>query len=379
MNYSNSITNLYSLIQQNKSNLRPRDGEEREPSKPGYLSQTLIKLLISFSNILKTCDGRDKLCALIQYTSKFYATIQYHAIDLDNTPNNVDPFKKYENLKNVEKSMSQGRKIFRFLKWIEEIKLIYYYIVFKDTSIRNLFKALMNLSSMFYHIFDNLVWGSNVGIWSEYLAAEIKLKNTKNSFSLIRNLIKIVLDFYKFKSLYFINRKNEEEVFEAFEKRVEQFKPEVHNKMLIQHMEVRARLRIKVIEVVHSFLRICMLVYSLKIDPFYSNLHPIFAGFCGMLHSFLSLYKALYDPVDTGKQIGSKVKSENDIKKHNKTKSRRSLEMIISEIDEYQTYERLLDEEYFKDYYLDFNKDYPENPKNLLKYKKKLEQRNTIR
>jgi len=280
--------------------------------------------------------------------------------------NDGDPFLKYDALKNIEKSMSSGRKIFRFLKWMDDIKGIYYYIIFKDTSVRNIFKALMNLSSMFYHLFDNLVWTSNMGVISEYLAGEVKLKNIKNVFSFLRNLIKITIDILKLNSLFVINKKNEEEVQEAFDKKVENFQTHLHKKLLDQAIIVRSKVRGKMIDVVHSFLRICMLIYSLKLEPFYSNLHPIFAGFCGTIHSLISLYKALYDEDNNplnNKFNDSKIKIKTLGKDY---KNKVSLEDIIHEIDE-QPENRILDDNYFDNYYVDFNKDFPIESKNLIK------------
>jgi hypothetical protein len=271
--------------------------------------------------------------------------------------------------------MSGGRKIFRFLSWIEDIKQIYYYIIYKDTSIRNLFKALMNIFSMFYHLFDNFVWGANVGVISEYLVGDIKLKNTKNAFSLLRNLIKIVLDIYKFNNLYVIYKKNQEEVYEAFEKRVENFQTDLHKKLLDGVILFRSKLRRKILDIFHSFLRISMLVYSLKFEPFYSNLHPIFIGCCGMLHSLIALYKAVYENNNLTKEnlegVGTRNSSirinniNNCEKPKNKFKKKRSLEDIIYEIDELPE-NTILDNHYFDNYYVDFNKDFPTHPKDII-------------
>jgi hypothetical protein len=206
------------------------------------------------------------------------------------------------------------------------------------------------------------VWGANVGVISEYFVGDIKLKNTKNMFSLLRNLIKIIMDFNKFKHLYEINSKNEEEVIEAFEKRVENFQTDSHKKMLMQTIKIRAKLRIKFLDIAHSFLRICMCIYSLKIEPFYSNLHPIFTSFCGVIHSIISLYKVLID-VETSQPLGSFKKINNT-----KGKNRRmSLEQIINEIDETSTdTKKILEDNYFDNYYVDFNKDFPVHPNNSI-------------
>jgi len=260
--------------------------------------------------------------------------------------------------------MSNGRKIFRFLKWIEDIKEIYYYIIFKDTSIRNLLKALMSLSSMFYHIFDNLVWGSNVGLISEYLVGEIKLKNTKNMFSLLRNLVKIIMDIYKFQNLVEINSHNEEEVRQAFEKNIENFQTDAHKKLLIETIELRSKIRNKLLDIIHSFLRCIMLIYSLKIEPFYSNVHPIFNGLCGMMHSIISLYKIFFD-VETRNALGSNLNFLNKNTLQGKKNRKKSLEDIIYEIEETNE-NTIFKDNYFENYYTDFNKDFPTNCKDSL-------------
>lgn len=297
----------------------------------------------------------------------------YHIVDLEYTSTtNDEPLQRHIALKNVEKSMSNGRKIFRFLKWMEDIKEIYYYIIFKDTSVRNILKALMSLSSMFYHFFDNLVWGSNVGVISEYFVGDIKLKNTKNIFSLIRNLIKIIMDIYKFQFLYEINCKNQEEVQEAFEKKVENFQTDLHKKLLIQTIEVRSKLRNKLLDIIHSFLRSIMLIYSIKIEPFYSNLHPIFNGLCGMIHSIISLYKVFFD-LETQKAFGSNL---NNNMKQTKKNKKQSLEDIIDEIEE-ATEKTILNDDYFDNYYIDFNKDFPTDSKDSL-YNKIRERRQEL-
>jgi hypothetical protein len=273
---------------------------------------------------------------------------------------------RHEAMKNVEKSMSSGRKIFRFLAWIEDIKAIYFHIVFKDTSIMNLCKALMSISSMFYHLIDNLVWGWNVGLMSEYLVGDIKLKSAKNVFSLIRNIIKILLDVYKFNSLAELNSKNKEEVYEMFERRVENFQTNLHKKLLEETIYYRYKMRIKILDILHSFFRICMLLYSIKLEPFYSNLHPIFIGLCGSLNAVISLYKAIFQSQKEPFKF-QEDKSRNTIDK-SKVKKRRSLEDILSEMEEIPE-NNILEDHYFDNYYVDFNKDYPTNPKEIVSSK----------
>jgi hypothetical protein len=266
-------------------------------------------------------------------------------------------------MKNVEKSMSRGRKIFRFMKWLDDIKEIYYYIIYKSTSLRNIFKAMMCMSSFFYHVFDNLVWFNNVGLMSEYFVGDIKLKNAKNLFSLLRNIIKIVLDILKFNYLYYLDKQNEEEVFEIFEQPVENFKPDdLDNKILKQALEIRAKYRAKLLDIIHSFLRICTLLYSLRLEPFYSNVHPIFTNFCGMAQSIIALYKALFVK---NKDIKEFEYAHNDEMKKGKKKS--NLQAILRDEDHENDHGKLLMENsYFENYYIDFNKDFPTEPKEVL-------------
>jgi hypothetical protein len=208
----------------------------------------------------------------------------------------------------------------------------------------------MSLSSFFYHIFDNFVWSNNVGVMGEYFVGDIKHKSLKNFFSLLRNLIKIVLDFYKFKSLYSINRQNEEEVSEVFDKRVENYHTEMYNKMLTHTVEVRVKLRKKILDILHSFLRISMILYSLRTEPFYSNLHPIFIGLCGMIHSIISLYKK-FQHLGKNKQI-----------EHHRS----TLHVLVDENEVIAKRKMIFDEDFFENYYIDYNKDYHIDPKKII-------------
>jgi hypothetical protein len=78
-----SLSNLYHFFNTKKNN-----EEEKEHS---YLSKAIAKFvnyyitkLISFSNLLQTSNGRDKLCSLIQYIAKFYSACILYTIDIEN-------------------------------------------------------------------------------------------------------------------------------------------------------------------------------------------------------------------------------------------------------------------------------------------------------
>lgn len=61
--------------------------------------------------------------------------------------------------------MSQGRKIFRFLKFLDELKTIQNFL--KTTNKPLILKVLITLrhvSSFFYYILDNTLWGVKTGV-----------------------------------------------------------------------------------------------------------------------------------------------------------------------------------------------------------------------
>ena len=94
--------------------------------------------------------------------------------------------------------MSSGRKIFRLLKFLEDLKKLFIYF-YKTPDAVKILKGMILLSGFFYHIMDNLVWGVNVGILNEFLVGDIRYKMSKNFFSLIRNWIKLIMDCIKIK------------------------------------------------------------------------------------------------------------------------------------------------------------------------------------
>ena len=89
-----------------------------------------------------------------------------------------------------------------------------------------------------------------------------------------------------------------------------------------------------------------MLSYNLKIDPLYRLTHPIFIGFLGVIHASISIYKNLSksDFTNTYSIYGF---SERNVS---------SLEKLL--IDEKSDYYYILEEDYFDNYYIDFNKDF---------------------
>ena len=64
----------------------------------------------------------------------------------------------------IEQSMSNGRKIFRFLKFLDEIKSIKKALSSKKPIWLKVMMTLSNISSFFYYLLDNILWGINIGV-----------------------------------------------------------------------------------------------------------------------------------------------------------------------------------------------------------------------
>jgi hypothetical protein len=238
--------------------------------------------------------------------------------------------------------MSGGRKIFRFLKFMEDLKLLYAYLYKRPHSI-NVLKALICLTGFFYHLMDNLVWAVNIGVLNEYLIGEIRWKVSKNFFSLIRTVIKLFLDCLKLKRYIYDDICNEQEIQSEFNQQLFNFKKVCQYNIIKQTLENRAKLRLKALDIVHSTMRICMRTFSLKIEPFYSYSHPIIISICGVVQASISMFKQL-----------TKESDYKSISIEGFSKKGSSLEkLLIEERNEREIFE----ENYFDNYYVDFNKD----------------------
>ncbi len=242
--------------------------------------------------------------------------------------------------------MSSGRKIFRLLKFMEDLRKLCGYF-YKTPDAVQILKAFICLFGLIYHILDNIVWAANTGIIDEFLLGEIRWKMSKNFFSLIRNMIKLIMDVLKIRKYISHDRYNEEEILTEFNKEISNVNRHSHCNIIKQTLENRVKIRMKSIDIAHSSLRICMLSYNLKIEPFYSVSHPVYIAFFGVLHASISIYKQLsknsdlrnsfsiYGFIEKGKNSGSLEK------------------LLIDNRDE----EELFSDDYFDNYYIDFNKD----------------------
>lgn len=274
-------------------------------------------------------------------------------------------YNRHSYLKKIEKSMSNGRKIFGFLKFIEDLKKFSTYLYESSFNTLGILKAFNCLASCFYHFLDSLVWASNVGIINPIFTGEIRWKTSKNFFSLIKTLIKFTTNLMDFKTCYYLSKMNENELHDDYD-------------CLNKTIKSRSKLRMKMLGLVRSILKIITQLYSLKFYPISSNLHPIVVALCGIIHCLLSLlknYLKIYDNHVKLLQNTTKLstKSEVILRKgitpiKNRPMIRRNSDSFELSILERQPNKRILNDlKYFDNYYIDFNKDIPLEPDKIIK------------
>lgn len=284
-------------------------------------------------------------------------------------------YDRHTNFKRIEKSMSNGRKIFRFMKFIEDLKKFTSYLYDSSFNFYTVLKAFTTLFACFQHFLDNLVWASNVGMINPIITGELGWKTFKYFFNILKTSIKLVTNLINFKFYYYnswINNENE-------------IKNENYEKLLNETFKNRSKLREITVDIVQSILKIITLIFSLKLEPIYSYLHPIIVSLCGIVYSVLSLIKIFIETDEDQKKIVKTFKgsfennSTNNISGLNNlnciskpanlnplSRCRRSSLFELSLVERAPNH-KLFDENYFDNYYIDFNKDFPLVPEMVLK------------
>ena len=99
--------------------------------------------------------------------------------------------------KSIEDNISNGRKIFRFLLFLNEFNELN--LIFKNKKTGILLKVLKIMSSFcsfYYYLFDNIVWFTQIGIMNKFLISNIKWKRFKDLFSLWKTILEIIISVY---------------------------------------------------------------------------------------------------------------------------------------------------------------------------------------
>jgi len=101
-------------------------------------------------------------------------------------------------MKNLESQISNGRKIFRLLLFLNEIKE--FDDLAKDSKLQlplKLLKLVSTFCSFNYYLMDNLVWFAKMDfIPNQDPLLKFKWKNLKNAFSLGKTVLELVISLY---------------------------------------------------------------------------------------------------------------------------------------------------------------------------------------
>ena len=94
--------------------------------------------------------------------------------------------------------MQGGRKIFKFLKFLDEVGAIQK-LLKKDESPFTTLKIFTHAASFFYYVLDNILWGITIGVLSDLFDVNSiqKWKDRKDFFSFARNIFHLFITFLK--------------------------------------------------------------------------------------------------------------------------------------------------------------------------------------
>lgn len=99
--------------------------KQKEPPKKAGGNPELLTIFAkntrSVGILLNTSKGRDKFCQLIQYICNFYITCMKSS-DVYGELVKAKKVRSVVKMKSMENNISQGRKIFRLLKFLDEFE-----------------------------------------------------------------------------------------------------------------------------------------------------------------------------------------------------------------------------------------------------------------
>lgn len=211
--------------------------------------------------------------------------------------------KSYLRSKRIQANLSSGRKVFRLLKFSDELSSIIRHA--RSSSKKSRFQEILFYSSgfcaFFYYFLDNIIWLSS----KKYKI----LSRAKDLFSLGRCLIEIWKSLIEIAS----HLKKEEEILKQLGLYDDCFIAETEESYILIRdlIKLRRQMSFYVLELITNVLRVFMLYKSLK---FFGSIYidSIFVELCGVLSSFFALLKAIKKKVfeTTKRRDASKVEKK---------------------------------------------------------------------
>ena len=249
-------------------------------------SQLILYISSTITQILKSSRGRYKIFGIIQYLAALYkdCKIDYlNSYRIREWPRNV------RNSVILQDSVKTGRKVFRLLRWIEEIGSIDKNLR-KATELISVLKFLRHLIGIFYYICDNLVWVAEAGVTHKYISGmSWKWENTKNILSLIRYFLLMIITVLKAKKY---NRMEEQASTEMKTRSVLISQGNGAFDMMTNLYRVRIKRRHSYLSLMKNLLRILMLYRVLNL-PGFIRLSMVFHDICGAVSYALGVAKIL--------------------------------------------------------------------------------------
>lgn len=262
-------------------------------------SQLILYLSSAITQILKSSRGRYKIFGIMQYLAALYKDCKLDYLNsyrIREWPRNV------RNSKILQDSMKNGRKVFRLLRWIEEIGSIEKNLK-KATGLISTLKFMRHLFGIFYYISDNLVWVAEAGVTNRFISdISWKWENIRNILSLIRYFLLMFITVLKAKKY----RAKEAEVTECLKKR------NVHisngnggEELMLSLYRIRNKRRYSYLSLMKNPLRIFMLYRVLKL-PGFNMISMILHDICGAASYALGVAKIFALLQSSGLSAGKK-------------------------------------------------------------------------
>jgi len=158
--------------------------------------------------VLESSSGRSKIFGLVQYTAALYVSCMKHS---DESWSCVQSLDKAEKLVNF---LSSSRKLFKLMNFILVWKKTMKSSKDKTkTAVIWLLSLCLNLFSFLYHIGNNAHWLATMGFMSKYMRGNIKWKQFKDFFCLLKNIMDLVRSVLVYLNLF----KSEQELLKEFE------------------------------------------------------------------------------------------------------------------------------------------------------------------
>lgn len=201
----------------------------------------------------------------------------------------------YNRLRVFESQISNGRKIFRLLLWLNEVDAIYQLIINEKMIISlKVLKVISSCCSFLYYFTDNIVWFSKIGFFGKYVPfsrKQYKWGKIKDMFSLLKTCLELFIFCYSYRL------KQAEEIV-LFEKLCNcnddvittNSKSYVY---LRKFVILRREMRYIRIEILIYFLRYILLTKHLKLGVVHLYLNTIFVSCCGLAMAITTVIKAI--------------------------------------------------------------------------------------